>query len=155
MSSENLKLLEHFRKPRNVGIIENADGYGSAKNPVSGYQTDIYVKVKDNQIDAVKFKSVGCVATIASSSGLTVALEEKSLDDLLQGENSLEKLLDLVKEEIGEVPDKNWHCPPTSIMAFLLAVLDYYKKNKFKDKVENIESILSEVDCYFKKGLKD
>ena len=74
------KLKEHFNNPKNVGVLKNPDGYARVKNPICGDITDIYIRVKDNQIKNVKFKSYGCLVTIASASALSEAVKDKTLD---------------------------------------------------------------------------
>jgi nitrogen fixation NifU-like protein len=65
------KVLEHFRNPRNVGVIEDADGHGKVQSPICGDVTDIYIKIVDGVIVDAAFTSLGCFATIASASALT------------------------------------------------------------------------------------
>jgi len=155
VSGESLKLLEHFRNPKNVGVIENADGYGREKNPVHGYTTDIYIKVENEKIEDVKFKSLGCVATIASASALSEVIKGKSLDELVDGEDPLGVLMGLIEAEIGEIPEKNWHCPPTSILSLFTAILDYYTKKDDEKNIAKLEKIRNDVNNYFKSKLEE
>ena len=76
------KVMEHFSNPRNVGEIENADGVGEAGNPRCGDIMKIYLKVKDNVIEDVKFKTFGCASAIASSSMATELIKGKTIDEM-------------------------------------------------------------------------
>ena len=149
MSDTNPKLLKHFQNPKNVGIIENADGYARVENPINGYMTDIYIRVENGRIEDVKFKTFGCVVTIASASALTEIVKGKTLDEIVDNENPVETLIQLIEGELGEIPEKNWHCPPTAIRVLLSAISDYYRKNKNEIKVNEIEKILIALKCYF------
>ena len=149
MSELDSKLLEHFRNPRNVGIIENANGYARVENPVNGYTTDMYLHIENWQIQDIKFKTFGCTDTIASASALTNIVKGKTLEDILNSGDSLKKLLELLRMELGDIPEKNWHCPPTAIQTLLIAICEYYRKNKDEKTVTKIEKTIDEVKCYF------
>jgi len=153
MSELNQKLLEHFRNPRNVGIIENADGYARMENPVNGYTTDMYLQIENGQIQDIKFKTLGCTVTIASASALTDIVKGKTLDEIVNNSDSLKKLLELLQRELGDIPEKNWHCPPTAIQTLLIAICEYYRKNNDEKTVKKIEKTINEVECYFEKKL--
>jgi nitrogen fixation NifU-like protein len=153
MSELDNKLLEHFRNPRNVGIIENADGYARVENPVNGYTTDMYLHIENGQIQDIKFKTFGCTVTIASASALTNIVKGKTLEDVLNSGDSLKKLLELLRMELGDIPEKNWHCPPTAIQTLLIAICEYYRKNKDEKTVTKIEKTIDEVKCYFENRL--
>ena len=73
------KVMEHFMNPRNVGVIENPDGYGKVGNPVCGDLMEIYIKVKDDVITDIKFKTFGCGSAIATSSMVTEIAKENML----------------------------------------------------------------------------
>ena len=75
------KVMEHFSNPRNVEEIENADGIGEAGNPKCGDIMKIYLKVRDNVIEDVKFKTFGCASAIASSSMATELIKGKTVDE--------------------------------------------------------------------------
>ena len=155
MSEPNFKLLEHFHNPRNVGLIENADGYGRGKNPINGYLTDFYIKIENEQIKDIKFKTMGCVVTIASASALSEAVKGKTLEEIVDGTDPIKRLGVLIKKELGKIPEKNWHCPPTAIQILLTAILDYYKKNQDEKNVKRIERTLDDIKCYFEKKLDE
>jgi nitrogen fixation NifU-like protein len=152
MDEINKKLLDHFMNPRNVGIIENPDGYGQAENPVNGYRTDYYIRVKNDEIVDIKFKTFGCVVTVASASALTVVLTGKSLKEIVDSKHPLTSMLELLQREIGDVPEKNWHCPPSVILSFFTALEDYYQKNSDSERVKKIDMILLEIRQYFEKN---
>ena len=153
MSEYNQKLLEHFRNPRNVGIIKNPDGYARVENPVNGYTTDMYLCVENGQIQDIKFKTLGCTVTIASASALTDIVKGKTLEEIVNSGDSLKKLLELLQRELGDVPEKNWHCPPVAIQTLLIAICEYYRKNKDEKTVTIIEKTITEIKCYFEKKL--
>lgn len=81
------KVIDHFTNPRNVGVIEDADGIGEAGNPVCGDIMKIYLKIEDNIIVDVKFKTFGCAAAIATSSITTELIKGKSIEDALKLSN--------------------------------------------------------------------
>ena len=153
MSEYNHKLLDHFLNPRNVGTIENPDGYARVENPVNGYTTDIYVQVNDGYICDIKSKTLGCTVTIASTSALTNLVKGRKLQEFLDDKESLLSLIEEVDLELGKVPEKNWHCLPTSVQAFFTAIYDYYQKNKFEENINKMKINLEKIDNYFKNKL--
>ncbi|MBR3124774.1 MAG: iron-sulfur cluster assembly scaffold protein [Mogibacterium sp.] len=84
MSLYTDKVMDHFEHPRNVGIIEDADGVGEVGNPVCGDIMKMYLKVEDDKIVDVKFKTFGCGSAIATSSMATELIKGKSLDEALE-----------------------------------------------------------------------
>lgn len=153
MSEYSQKLLEHFLNPKNVGVIKNPDGYARWENPVNGYTTDIYLRIENGQIQDIKFKTFGCTATIASASALTDIVKGKTLEEIVNNDDTLKKLLELLQRELGDVPEKNWHCPPTAIQTLLIAICEYYRKNTDGKNVTKIEKTLTEITGYFEKKL--
>jgi nitrogen fixation NifU-like protein len=147
------KLLEHFLRPRNVGSIEKADGFASVENPINKYRTDIYIKIKNDIVEDIKFKTIGCTATIASASALTEIVKGKELKDLIIDSKTFDNLYKLIIGELGNVPEKNWHCPPTAILGFIKAIKDYYKKNNNKTKIQEINTIIDQINNFFKETL--
>lgn len=150
MKDISKKLLEHFQNPKNVGIIVDADGYGKVENPICGDMTEMYIKVEKDILRDVKFKSYGCFATIASASALSESVKGKTLNEILKGERTMEKLMGMVMNELGNVPKKKMHCPPAPIEAFLKAIQDYYKKKNDEKTVKKIDGALSLIRCYYK-----
>jgi len=98
------KVMEHFRNPRNVGEIENPDGVGEVGNPTCGDMMRITIKVKDNVIDDIKFKTLGCGAAIATSSMLTEMALGKSLDEA-EGISRND-----IAEALDGLPPAKMHC---------------------------------------------
>ena len=77
------KVMEHFMNPRNVGVIENPDGYGQVGNPVCGDLMEIFITVKEDKIDDIKFRTFGCGSAIAVSSMVTEMAKGKTLDEAM------------------------------------------------------------------------
>lgn len=151
MDTINQKLMKYFKNPKNAGVIENPDGYARVKNPICGDLTDIYIRIRKNKIKQVKFKSFGCLVTIASASALSEAVRGKHLDDIIEAESPIETLNELLMKQFGNLPKEKLHCPPAPIHALLLAIDDFYKKNDEKNKVKKIEHVLTDIDKFYKK----
>lgn len=118
------KVMDHFRNPRNVGIIDNADGIGEVGNPVCGDIMKIYLKINsDNIIEDVKFETFGCGSAIASSSMATEMIKGKPLSEALQLTNKA------VTEALDGLPAHKLHCSVLAEEAIKKAVQDYYDKN--------------------------
>jgi nitrogen fixation protein NifU and related proteins len=115
---------DHFFNPRNVGEIKDADGVGTVGNPTCGDVMTIYIKVKDEIIIDIKFKTFGCAAAIATSSILTEMTKGKMLDE------ALEITRDDVANELGGLPAIKLHCSNLAADALREAIKDYRKKNK-------------------------
>ncbi|MCX8015109.1 MAG: iron-sulfur cluster assembly scaffold protein, partial [candidate division WOR-3 bacterium] len=98
------KVMDHFRNPRNVGEIPDADGVGEVGNPICGDMMTFYIKVKDNRLVDVKFKTFGCGAAIAVSSMVSEMAIGKTLDEALKITNA-----DVAKE-LGGLPPNKLHC---------------------------------------------
>jgi len=120
------KVLDHFRNPRNMGEIKNADGVGKVGNPTCGDVMAIYIKVKDNRISDIKFKTFGCTAAIASSSIATELVKGKTLDE------AMKLTRDDVSKELGGLPAIKMHCSNLASDALHEAIKDYRKKQKKK-----------------------
>ena len=116
------KVLDHFKNPRNVGEIEDADGVGTVGNPVCGDMMSIYIKVKDDRIDDVKFKTFGCGAAIATTSMTTELAKGKTLDE------AMEITREKVADELDGLPPVKMHCSNLAADALHEAVKDYRKK---------------------------
>ena len=78
------KVMEHFMNPKNVGVIENPDGYGQVGNPVCGDLMEIFINVKEDKVDDIKFRTFGCGSAIAVSSMVTEMAKGKTLDEAMQ-----------------------------------------------------------------------
>ena len=115
------KVMEHFMNPRNVGEIENPDGIGEVGNPICGDMMTFYIKVKDNHLEDVKFKTFGCGAAIATSSMVTELVKGKRLDE---AENISNKT---VAEALDGLPPIKMHCSNLAADALHAAIEDYKK----------------------------
>ena len=118
------KVMEHFMNPRNVGEIENADGIGEVGNPVCGDMMTFYIKVKDNHLEDVKFKTFGCGAAIAVSSMVSEMAKGKSLDEVM-------KITPRdVANELEGLPKQKFHCSNLGSQALHKAIEDYRNKKE-------------------------
>ena len=117
------KVMDHFRNPRNVGVIENADGIGEVGNPVCGDIMKIYLKIKNDVIEDVKFETFGCGSAIASSSMATELIKGKPLSEALQLTNKA------VTEALDGLPAHKIHCSVLAEEAIKKALQYYYEKN--------------------------
>lgn len=120
----NDKVMEHFINPKNVGEIENADGSGQVGSAACGDIMKIDIKVEDNVIVDVKFKTYGCGAAVASSSIATEMIMGKTIEEALEFTNK-----DLI-EEIGGLPSEKIHCSVLAEEALQAAINNYKEKNK-------------------------
>ena len=116
------KVMDHFAHPRNVGIIENADGVGEVGNMVCGDIMKIYLKVEDGIIQDVKFNTFGCGSAIATSSMATEMIKGKPVEDALKLTNQA------VVEALDGLPPVKLHCSVLAEEAVKAALLDYYQK---------------------------
>jgi len=130
------KVMEHFRNPRNVGKIEDADGVGEVGNPVCGDIMKMYIKVKDNVITDVKFNTFGCGSAIATSSMATEMIKGKTVDEALGLTNKA------VVEALDGLPAHKLHCSVLAEEAVKAALADYYKKQgkEVPDSIKNYEA---------------
>jgi len=120
------KVMDHFMNPRNVGDIKDADGIGEVGNPVCGDMMTFYIKVKDNKLEDVKFKTFGCGAAIAVSSMVSEMAKGKTLDEALKISNKS------VAEELGGLPKNKLHCSNLGADALHKAIENYQEKQKNK-----------------------
>lgn len=129
------KVMEHFRNPRNVGEIENADGVGRVGNPTCGDIMELYIKVADGKIADAKFKTFGCGAAIATSSMVTELVKGKSLEDALSLSNRA------VAEALGGLPPIKMHCSVLAEEALQSALADYYQRQglELPEELKNIK----------------
>ena len=115
-------VMEHFQNPRNVGEIKDADGTGTVGNPVCGDLMTFYIKVKDNKLEDVKFKTFGCGAAIAVSSMVSEMAKGKTIEEALKITNAS------VAQELGGLPPNKMHCSNLGADALHKAIEDYLKK---------------------------
>jgi nitrogen fixation NifU-like protein len=118
------KVMEHFKNPRNMGEIPNADGVGTVGNPVCGDMMTIYIKVKDNRLEDIKFKTFGCGAAIATSSMITELAKGKTLEEATKITRAD------VADALGGLPPIKMHCSNLAADALHAAIKDYYSKQK-------------------------
>ena len=118
------KVMDHFMHPRNVGEIENADGIGEEGNPVCGDMMTFYIKVKDNRLEDVKFKTFGCGAAIAVSSMVSEMAKGKTIEEALKITPAL------VATELEGLPKNKYHCSNLGAQALHKAIQDYLSKQK-------------------------
>ncbi len=116
------KVMDHFMKPRNVGEIENADGIGEVGNPVCGDMMTFYIKVKDNRLSDVKFKTFGCGAAIAVSSIASEMAMGKTLEEARKITPSL------VAKELEGLPKNKLHCSNLGAQALNKAIDNYLER---------------------------
>lgn len=116
------KVMEHFANPRNVGEIQDADGIGKVGNPVCGDLMWIYIKVKDNRLEDIKFKTFGCGAAIATSSMITEMAKGMTLDEALK----------ITRKDVAEaldgLPPIKMHCSNLAAEGLHAAIKDYLEK---------------------------
>ena len=122
MPAYSEKVMDHFMHPRNVGEIENADGIGEVGNPVCGDMMTFYIKVKDNRLDDIKFKTFGCGAAIAVSSIVTEMAMGKTLEEVRKITPAL------VAQELEGLPKNKYHCSNLGAQALNKAVDNYLEK---------------------------
>ncbi|MFA6348219.1 MAG: iron-sulfur cluster assembly scaffold protein [Candidatus Paceibacterota bacterium] len=116
------KVIEHFKKPHNQGVIENASAVGEVGNPSCGDVMKIYLKIENSAIKDVKFETLGCAAAIAVSSALT---------DMVKGK-TIEEALKITRQEVvndlGGLPEPKIHCSMLGVEALHLAIKNYNEK---------------------------
>ena len=127
------QVMDHFMNPRNMGEMENPDGVGTVGNAKCGDIMRIYIKVEDNVITDVKFKTFGCGAAIATSSKATELVKGKTLDEALQITNKM------VMDSLGGLPPVKVHCSVLAEEALHAAIQDYYDKHHIDKHVAPAE----------------
>ena len=120
--------MEHFKNPRNIGEIENADGTGRVGNTVCGDIMELYIKINDGYIVDARFKTFGCGAAIATSSMVTEMVKGKSIKEALEISNRA------VAEALGGLPPVKMHCSVLAEEALKSAIDDYMRKSGDKEK---------------------
>jgi nitrogen fixation protein NifU and related proteins len=127
------KVMDHFMNPRNVGEIPDADGVGEVGNPVCGDMMTFYIKVKDDRLEDVKFKTFGCGAAIAVSSMVSEMAKGKTLGEA-------KKITpDSVAKELEGLPKQKMHCSNLGAQALNKAIDDYEAKKSGKAGVAEIK----------------
>ena len=118
------KVMEHFMNPKNVGVIENPDGYGKVGNPVCGDLMEIYIKVEKDIIKDIKFKTFGCGSAIATSSMVTELAKGKHVDEAIKITRND------VADELDGLPPQKMHCSNLAADALQAAIKDYKNRKK-------------------------
>ena len=131
------KVMDHFRNPRNVGVLEDANGIGEVGNAKCGDIMKIYLKIVDGIVADVKFETFGCGSAIASSSMATELIKGKPLSDALTLTNQA------VTEALDGLPAHKIHCSVLAEEAIKRAVLDYYKR----EGIEYDKELFEHVEC--------
>ena len=116
------KVMDHFLKPRNLGVIENADGVGEVGNAKCGDIMTMYLKIDDDIITDVKFETFGCASAIASSSMATELIKGQRVEDAMQLTNKA------VAEALDGLPAYKMHCSVLAEEAIQAALEDYKQK---------------------------
>lgn len=123
-------VMDHFRNPRNVGVIEDANGVGEVGNPLCGDMMTIYLKITDDAIDDIKFQTFGCGSAIAVSSMLTEIAKGKPISEAKKITNKD------VANALEGLPKNKLHCSNLGADALQLAIKDYEARNEGKAPVE-------------------
>jgi nitrogen fixation NifU-like protein len=126
----NKTVMDHFRNPRNVGTIDDADGVGEVGNPLCGDMMTIYLKIKDEEIKDIKFQTFGCGSAIAVSSMLTEIARGKSIQDAKKITNKD------VANALEGLPKNKLHCSNLGADALQMAIKDYEDKKAGKVRPE-------------------
>ena len=135
------KVMEHFMNPRNVGTIENPDGYGKVGNPVCGDIMEMFISVEDGTISDIKFRTFGCGSAIATSSMVTELAKGKHIDE------AMEITRKDVADELDGLPPRKMHCSNLAADALLEAIEDYKSKKAGKfDKTRQFDRFTSIYD---------
>lgn len=117
------KVMDYFRNPRNVGVIENADGVGEVGNAKCGDIMKIYLKIENDTIQDVKFETFGCGSAIASSSMATELIKGKPVSEAMTLTNKA------VAEALDGLPPHKMHCSVLAEEAIQKALQDYYARS--------------------------
>ena len=116
------KVMDHFMNPRNVGVLEDADGVGRAGNPVCGDLMEMSIKIHDDVITDIRFRTFGCGAAIATSSMATELIQGKTIDEALEVSNRA------IAEALGGLPPIKMHCSVLAAEALRTTLADYYTR---------------------------
>ena len=122
------KVMDHFRNPRNVGVIEDADGVGEVGNAKCGDIMKIYLKIENGIVEDVKFETFGCASAVASSSMATELIKGQPVSEALKLTNRA------VAEALDGLPAYKMHCSVLAEEAIRNALEDYYKKHPEEKK---------------------
>ncbi|MCD4770936.1 iron-sulfur cluster assembly scaffold protein [archaeon] len=127
----NANILDHFKNPRNMGELKNADAEATVGNPSCGDVMKIMIKVSNNKIENIKFQTMGCAAAIATSSMATELAKRKTLDE---AEKITNKDVSLA---LGKLPPIKEHCSNLAADALKKAIANYKKNYNESPKLPN------------------
>jgi nitrogen fixation NifU-like protein len=138
------KVMDHFRNPRNMGEMADADGLGTAGNPVCGDKMFIWIKVKDDKIADIKFKTFGCGAAVATSSMVTELAKGKGVVEAAKISRKD------VADALGGLPAIKMHCSNLAADALKVAIFEWLNKNemakeRFKALFAELEPIVKDI----------
>lgn len=123
-------VIDHFQNPRNVGVIEDADGVAREESSVCGDLMEVYIKVRDGRIVDIKYRTFGCAAAVASGSMGTEMVRGKTLEEAMALTD------EEVAEALGGLPPQKLHCSNLTATALHKAIEDYYRKHpEMREKV--------------------
>jgi nitrogen fixation NifU-like protein len=129
------KVMDHFNNPRNVGVIDDADGVGEVGNPICGDVMKITIKVDDDVLSDIKFQTLGCGAAIATSSIVTELARGMKIQDAAKISKRQ------VADELGGLPPAKMHCSVLATDGLKVAIDDYLVKNGREPIAGEIQSI--------------
>jgi nitrogen fixation NifU-like protein len=137
------KVMDHFMNPRNVGVVEDADGVGRTGNPVCGDLMEMSIKVDGNVIRDIKFRTFGCGAAIATSSMATEMIKGKTIDEALEISNRA------IAEALDGLPAIKMHCSVLAADALRATLADYYTRQGKLEKAASLrdEEVVGPVDA--------
>jgi nitrogen fixation NifU-like protein len=127
------KVMDHFMNPRNVGVIEDADGVGRTGNPVCGDLMEMSIKIEDDVITDIRFRTFGCGAAIATSSMATELIKGKTIDEALEISNRA------IAEALDGLPPIKMHCSVLAAEALRATMVDYYTRRGEYDKASELQ----------------
>lgn len=127
-------VMDHFKNPRNVGVMEDADGVGELGNPLCGDMMTIYLRIEDERIKDIKFQTFGCGAAISVSSMLTEMAKGRTLDEAKKITNKD------VAEALEGLPKNKLHCSNLGADALHMAIKDYEDRKMGKAKRETVRA---------------
>ena len=131
------KVMDHFRNPRNVGVIEDADAVGEVGNAKCGDIMKMYLKIEDDIVQDAKFETFGCASAVASSSMATELIKGKPVSEALKLTNQA------VAEALDGLPAYKMHCSVLAEGAIKKAILDYYTR----EGLPYDEAQFADIDC--------
>lgn len=135
--------MDHFKNPRNVGIIDNADGIGEVGNAKCGDIMKMYLKIRDDKIEDIKFETFGCASAIATSSKATEMIKGKTISQALALTNKD------VMDALGGLPQHKIHCSVLAEEAVKSAVKNYYDRNNIAYDPKNFPDCKKCTNCRF------